>query len=487
MADSTAARRIAIGSDHGGFEMKELLRAHLAKGGHQVEDCGTQGTQAVDYPVFARTVAQRVAEGRAERGIMIDRAGIGSAMAANKIPGARAALCYDLSTARNSREHNDANVLTLGAGLVGPDLAIQIVDLWLATDCTAERHLRRVAMIEPGAMTTPVASAHRPATAPTAAAATQGADKRMEPLSEADLERIVRRVGELSRSAPAASGGDTCSSPTCAFCHACAESNPDYLRELVNMGADRIGHLPGAGALPDDLAGYIDHTLLKPDATPQQVEALCAEARQYSFASVCVNPCWVKLAADRLKGSPVKVCSVVGFPSGAHVPEIKGLEARRAIRDGAGEIDMVINIGALKGGDDDLLYRDIRAVTLACMDGGAISKVIIEAAYLTDDEKVRACVASKRARADFVKTSTGFGPGGATAHDVALMAGAVCGTRIGVKAAGGIRSLEDAQAMIRAGATRLGASASVRIIKEAKGLVAPEAGGAAKSGGASKY
>ena len=252
------------------------------------------------------------------------------------------------------------------------------------------------------------------------------------------------------------------------------QANPEFLRELVGMGADRVGHLPGAGTLPQELAAHIDHTLLKPDATPKQIHDLCSEAIQYKFATVCVNPCNVKLAAERLRGSGVKVCSVVGFPLGAHLPEIKALETRRAIRDGAEEIDMVINVGALKGGDDELVYRDIRAVTLACLDGGALCKVIIEAALLTDDEKVRACLAAKRAHADFVKTSTGFGPGGATAHDVALMAGAVCGTKMGVKAAGGIRSFEDAQAMIRAGATRLGASASVRMIKEAKGLTVTE-------------
>jgi deoxyribose-phosphate aldolase len=210
--------------------------------------------------------------------------------------------------------------------------------------------------------------------------------------------------------------------------------------------------------------------LLKPGATAAQVTDLCKEARQYGFASVCVNPSFAKLCAQQLQGSSVKVCCVVGFPLGAHVPEIKALEARRAIRDGAREIDMVINIGALKGGDDELVYRDIRAVTEVCMDGGAICKVIIEAALLTDEEKVRACLAAKRARADFVKTSTGFGPGGATAHDVAIMAEAVRDARMGVKAAGGISSFEDAQKMIRAGATRLGASAGVRIIKEAKGL-----------------
>jgi deoxyribose-phosphate aldolase len=465
MSEVSPRRHIAIGSDHGGFELKEALVAHLRQRGFDVVDCGTNSKEAVDYPVFARAVAELVGAGAVEKGIVVDRAGIGSAMAANKVRGVRAALCYDLSTARNSREHNDANVLTLGAGLIGPDLAVAIVELWLATECTAERHLRRVAMIEnpPQAASVPPA---KPDPRP---------ESSMDQLSDHDIERIIRRVQEL---APAGAGGvaagsaagASCSNPVCTYCQACAQANPEHLRELVGMGADRVGHQPGAGLLPSDVARYIDHTLLKPDATPKQILDLCTEAIQYNFATVCVNPCWVRLAADRLTGTAVKVCSVVGFPSGAHLPEIKALEARRAIRDGAKEIDTVINVGALKGGDDDLVYRDIRAVTLACMDGGAISKVILETALLTDEEKLRACAIAKRARADFVKTSTGFGPGGATAHDVALMAGAVCGTKMGVKASGGIRSYEDAQAMIRAGATRLGASASVRIIKEAKGM-----------------
>ncbi|MFQ5489738.1 MAG: deoxyribose-phosphate aldolase [Phycisphaerae bacterium] len=226
--------------------------------------------------------------------------------------------------------------------------------------------------------------------------------------------------------------------------------------------------------MPDEVAKYIDHTLLKPDATAQDVIDLCDEARQYGFASVCVHPTNIRLVAERLQGSSVRVCSVVGFPHGANVPETKALEARRAIRDGAREIDMVINVGALKSGDDALVYRDIRAVTDACQDGGAICKVILETALLTDDQKVRACQSATRARADFVKTSTGFSGGGATAHDVALMAEAVKGTKMGVKASGGIRSYEDAQKMIRAGATRLGASAGVKIIKQAKGLTVSE-------------
>jgi deoxyribose-phosphate aldolase len=473
MPDPDPVRRIALGADHGGFDLKEVIKSHLQKQGSSVEDCGTHSTQPVDYPVFAHAVARAVSERRADRGIVVDRAGIGSAMAANKLPGVRAALCYDLSSARNSREHNNANVLTLGAGLVGPDLALQIVELWLTTDCTAERHLRRAAMIEPAQ------TADEGVAESSAAESESGQEQRMDALSEADIERIVQRICELSREGPGGTpGAEACPNLACAFCQTCAETNPDYVRQLVGAGADRVAHLPGAGMLPTDLAAYIDHTLLKPDASAEQILNLCDEAKRYGFASVCVNPTFVRLAIDRLKGTQVKVCSVVGFPLGAHVPEIKALEARRAIREGAREIDMVINIGALKGGDDELVYRDIRAVTEACMDGGAICKVIIEAALLTDDEKVRACRAAKRARADFVKTSTGFGPGGATAHDVTLMAEVVRETRMGVKAAGGIRTYEDAQKMIRAGATRLGASAGVRIIKEAKGLTVSADGAA---------
>ena len=468
MPESSAIRRIAVGADHGGFELKEAIKSHVQQRGYRVEDCGTHSTEPVDYPVFAQAVARLVSTGKAERGIVVDRAGIGSAMAANKLPGVRAALCYDLSSARNSREHNDANVLTLGAGLVGPDLAVQIVDVWLATECTAERHLRRVAMIEP-----PSVPGGAPG-APGASEVAPVAEQRVADLSAADVERIVRRIGELSG---AGAGPVSEADLAYALCRTCIETNPEFVRQLVGMGADRVVHQPGGGTLPQDLAAYIDHTLLNPEATAQQILDLCDEAERYGFASVCVNPTFVRLAADRLKRSRVKVCSVVGFPLGAHVPEIKALETRRAIRDGAREIDMVINVGALKGGDDELVYRDIRAVTEACMDGSALCKVIIEAALLADDEKVRACQAAKRARADFVKTSTGFGPGGATVHDVALMAETVRGTKMGVKAAGGIHSFEDAQAMIRAGATRLGASASVRIIKESKGLTA--SGGAA--------
>ncbi|MBM3821183.1 MAG: deoxyribose-phosphate aldolase, partial [Acidimicrobiia bacterium] len=209
----------------------------------------------------------------------------------------------------------------------------------------------------------------------------------------------------------------------------------------------------------------IDHTLLKPDAARTDIETLCREAAQYAFASVCVNPTWVALCARLLAGTSVKVCSVAGFPLGATTADVKHYETRRAIFDGAVEIDMVINVGALKSGDLRVVERDIEAVTAPCRDGNAISKVIIEAALLTDEEKITACTIAKTAGADFVKTSTGFGPGGATAADVALMR-RVVGPDIGVKAAGGVRDLEGLKAMVAAGATRVGASAGVRIVQE---------------------
>lgn len=216
-----------------------------------------------------------------------------------------------------------------------------------------------------------------------------------------------------------------------------------------------------------EIAKFIDHTLLKPEATPDEIAKLCHEAREYRFAAVCVNPPYVKQCAQLLRGTDVAVCTVVGFPLGAHTTEVKVFEAQQAITDGATEIDMVINLGALKAEQYDRVREDIRAVCVAAHARGAIVKVIIEAALLTDDEKVRACELAREAGADFVKTSTGFGPGGATVHDVALMARTV-GGQLGVKAAGGIRSYEQAQAMIAAGATRIGASAGVKIVAEAQ-------------------
>ncbi|HEY7288752.1 MAG TPA: deoxyribose-phosphate aldolase [Vicinamibacterales bacterium] len=242
---------------------------------------------------------------------------------------------------------------------------------------------------------------------------------------------------------------------------------PDRLRGVIDAGASRVG-VHASGGAPQGVSSMIDHTLLKPDATRQNIEELCREAAQFKFATVCVNPTWVSLAARLLAGSGVGVCSVVGFPLGATTADVKGYETRRAIFDGAREIDMVINVGALKSGDLRTVERDIEAVTSTCRECGALSKVIIEAALLTDDEKITACTLAKAAGADYVKTSTGFGPGGATAADVALMR-RVVGAEMGVKAAGGVRDLAGLQAMVAAGATRVGASAGVKIVQEARG------------------
>ncbi len=218
---------------------------------------------------------------------------------------------------------------------------------------------------------------------------------------------------------------------------------------------------------PEQIAACIDHTLLKPEATPAQVEKVCAEARAHHFASVCVNPTHIKLVAKLLRKSGVAPCTVVGFPLGANAPEVKAYEAEIALAQGATEIDMVINVGALKSGDDRLVARDIRGVAVTVHAAGKLLKVIIETALLTDDEKRRACLIAKRAGADFVKTSTGFSTAGATVADVRLMRETV-GPKLGVKAAGGIRSLADAEAMLEAGATRLGTSAGVAIMQGLK-------------------
>ncbi len=218
-----------------------------------------------------------------------------------------------------------------------------------------------------------------------------------------------------------------------------------------------------------DLPQLIDHTLLRPDATRADIEQLCREARHYAFYSVCVNPTWVSLARQLLKGCGVKVCCVVGFPLGAQVPQIKALEAHIAIRQGAKEIDMVINVGALKSGDDALVLRDIRSVVKACRNARARCKVILETALLTNEEKARACNLAVKARADFVKTSTGFSSGGASVEDVALMSRIVRKKGLGVKASGGIRSLADLLRMVQAGATRIGTSSGVKILQEAAG------------------
>lgn len=255
---------------------------------------------------------------------------------------------------------------------------------------------------------------------------------------------------------------------------------------VVSAGAERLTST--IGVIPQDtsLAGMIDHTLLKPDATSDKIAQLCFEARKYHFASVCVNPTHVKLCADLLHGSDVKVCTVIGFPLGATSAEVKVFEARNALENGATEIDMVINIGALKAGENELVARDIRGVVETGHAAGALVKVIIETALLTDEEKVIACLLAKEAGADYVKTSTGFSGGGATVHDIALMRKTV-GPTIGVKASGGVHSREEAEALVAAGATRIGASAGVKIIQSAAGSDAKPVAIPSPSGSSKAY
>jgi deoxyribose-phosphate aldolase len=293
-------------------------------------------------------------------------------------------------------------------------------------------------------------------------------------LNPQDLQRLVEIITEEVMNAQRRES----SAPAQCSCHAVLyDCCPDRLRGVLDAGASRIG-LHATGGAAGGVAGMIDHTLLKPDAARSDIEKLCREAAQFHFATVCVNPGWVALAASLLRGSGVGVCSVVGFPLGATTADVKHYETRRAIFDGATEIDMVINIGALKSGDLRTVERDIEAVVEPCRQCGALSKVIIEAALLTDEEKITACTLSKAAGADFVKTSTGFASGGATAADVALMR-RVVGAEMGVKAAGGVRDLAGLQAMVAAGATRVGASAGVKIVQESKGHKPTAAAGGA--------
>jgi len=245
---------------------------------------------------------------------------------------------------------------------------------------------------------------------------------------------------------------------------------PEETRMLADAGASRVVATMGYCPASDGLASLIDHTLLKPDATKEEVEQLCREAAQFCFASVCVNPNWVSLCRELLRNSGVKVCTVIGFPLGAHLPDIKAYETKRAIEQGAEEVDMVINIGALKSRDYALVEQDIHGVVSAS-GGRALVKVILETALLTRDEKVMGSTLAKAAGADFVKTSTGFGGGGATVEDVRLMRETV-GPEMGVKASGGVRARDDAEKMVAAGATRLGASAGVKIVR---GGTTPEA------------
>ncbi len=289
--------------------------------------------------------------------------------------------------------------------------------------------------------------------------------QQLEKLIQAITEEILGYLG-------AENGADLCGLEIdgliCPGCdERCAERCARKTRKVVEAGAARISAGAAVGPIEADIARLIDHTLLKPDATRDDIRKLCNEALKYGFASVCVNPWNVSLAAEMLRGSEVRVCTVVGFPLGATLPQVKVYETEEVIKLGAQEIDMVINVGALKSGQLDAVEADIRGVVEASHRGGAICKVILETVLLTTDEKVRGSLAAKNAGADFVKTSTGFASGGATVEDVRLMR-AVVGGEIGVKAAGGVRSLEDLQKMVEAGATRIGASASVKILEQAR-------------------
>lgn len=295
-------------------------------------------------------------------------------------------------------------------------------------------------------------------------------------MTTAELDRLVAQIGEeiLARlgrpdgGAPAAPPeGLNLPEAACPGCvQRCPQTCAGNTRRIVAAGADRISASERLTRVDPEIAGLIDHTLLKPEATRQDIVRLCREAREHGFATVCVNPFWVALAASELTGSTVKVCTVAGFPLGATSTAVKVAEAVEAIRAGAREIDMVINVGALRSCDYDTVKVDIAQVAKVCREANVALKVIIEAALLDDAQKAVACKVAKEAGAAFVKTSTGFGPGGATAHDVALMR-QVVGSDMGVKAAGGIRTYEDLKKMTEAGATRIGASASVKIVQSA--------------------
>ncbi len=280
-----------------------------------------------------------------------------------------------------------------------------------------------------------------------------------------NLENLVEQITDVI---VARLNGEQGQDSSCGCTSECFHRCPERMHRIVDAGAARIGLALGQTASARDWASLIDHTLLKPEASASDIRQLCEEAAAHRFASVCVNPSWVREAACVLRGSNVPVCTVIGFPLGATLPDVKAYEARRAIGHGAREVDMVVNIGLLKSGDDCGVEYDIRSVVEAAHEFDCLCKVIIETALLTDDEKVRACLAARRAGADFVKTSTGFAKGGATVADVALMRQTV-GSDLGVKASGGVRGIEDARKMVEAGATRIGASVGVKIAQEAAG------------------
>lgn len=281
-----------------------------------------------------------------------------------------------------------------------------------------------------------------------------------------DLEQLVEQITDVI--VARLNGDADGQAAMCGCTNECFNRCPERMHRIVDAGAARIGLVLGETASARDWASLVDHTLLKPEATETDIRRLCEEAARFRFASVCVNPTWVRSAACHLHGTSVPVCTVIGFPLGATLSDVKAYEARRAIFDGAREVDMVINVGALKSNDDCAVEHDIRSVVEVAHEFNVTCKVIIETALLTDEEKVRACLAAKRAGADFVKTSTGFAKGGATVADIALMRRTV-GAELGVKASGGVKGLDDARAMVEAGATRIGASVGVKIAQEAAG------------------
>ncbi|MDX6695273.1 MAG: deoxyribose-phosphate aldolase [Blastocatellia bacterium] len=281
-----------------------------------------------------------------------------------------------------------------------------------------------------------------------------------------NLEQLVEQITDVI--VARLNGDADGQAQMCGCTNECFNRCPERMHRIVDAGAARIGLVLGQTASARDWASLIDHTLLKPEATEDDIRRLCEEAARFRFASVCVNPTWVRASACHLHGTDVPVCTVIGFPLGATLPDVKAYEARRAIFDGAREVDMVINVGALKSNDDCAVEHDIRSVVEVAHEFNVTCKVIIETALLTDEEKVRACLAAKRAGADFVKTSTGFAKGGATVADIALMRQTV-GADLGVKASGGVKGLDDARAMVEAGATRIGASVGVKIAQEAAG------------------
>ncbi len=296
-------------------------------------------------------------------------------------------------------------------------------------------------------------------------------------MDAAELDALVAQIGEeiLARMGASGAGlppkGEGLNIPdlVCPGCtQRCAQTCERKAKNIVAAGADRLSASDTLTRIDPEIAGMIDHTLLRPDATHDEIVKLAREARKYGFASVCVNPYWVPVVAAELAGSPVKVCTVIGFPLGANSTEVKVAETEAALRVGAQEIDMVQNVGALRSGDFETVRNDIHAVVEVAHRAGAIVKVILETALLDDNQKAMASTLAKMAGADFVKTSTGFSASGATAHDVALMRGIV-GPDMGVKASGGIRTLDDVKTMAAAGASRIGASASVKIVEAGAG------------------